>query len=266
MTSLLRGTAFITGAASGIGHHTALSFAKHGITRLALADYNSSALQATANLLRRRFPAVELLALPMNVQIAAEVKSAIAETVSRFGRLDVAVNNAGIAGSGRATHEVEEDEYTRVLDVDLHGVWRCQREEINVMLNQEDLGPRRGRGTIINVASMFGLLSPSLFMSHTAYSAAKHGVLGLTRGDANTYGPRAIRINAICPGYVETPLSLETMSQNPGSPLARDIERTALGRMAQPEEISDCITFLASNMSSFMQGAALVADGGFTIQ
>ncbi|KAH0422848.1 short-chain dehydrogenase reductase sdr [Colletotrichum camelliae] len=266
MVSLLRGTAFITGAASGIGQHTALAFAKHGINRLALADMNQATLSVTTDLLRRRYPAVQLLPLSLNVQNAVEIRSGIAETVSAFGRIDIAVNNAGIGGSGRATHEIDEAEFIKVLDVDLHGVWRCQQEEINVMLNQEDLGSRRGRGTIINVASMFGIISPSRFMSHTAYTTAKHGVLGLTKADANTYGPKAIRINAICPGYVETPLVLDTMAQDAESPLARDISRTPLGRMAKSEEIADCITFLASDMSSFMQGAGLVVDGGFTVQ
>ncbi|KAF9869379.1 short-chain dehydrogenase reductase sdr [Colletotrichum karsti] len=236
MASLLRGTAFITGAASGIGQHTALAFARHGITRLALADINASALRSTTDLLRRRFPTVELLPLAVNVQNAAEVKAGISQITSTFGRLDIAVNNAGIGGSGRPTDEIDEAEFSRVLDVDLHGVWRCQREEIITMLKQEyDL-------------------------------TTKKRVLGLTKSDACTYGPKDIRINAICPGYVETPLVLQTMAQDADSPLARDIERTPFGRMAKSEEVADCITFLASDMSSFMQGAGLVADGGFTVQ
>ncbi|KAI8307567.1 3-oxoacyl-[acyl-carrier-protein] reductase FabG [Colletotrichum sp. SAR11_59] len=137
MASLLRGTAFITGAASGIGQHTALAFAKHGINRLALADMNQATLSITTDLLRRRYPAVKLLPLSLNVQNAVEIRSGIAATISAFDRIDIAVNNAGIGGSGRATHEIDEAEFTKVLDVDLHGVWRCQQEEINAMLNQE---------------------------------------------------------------------------------------------------------------------------------
>ncbi|GJC84464.1 putative oxidoreductase YxbG [Colletotrichum liriopes] len=137
MASLLRGTAFITGAASGIGQQTALAFAKNGITRLALADINREALKATSNLLRRQYPAAEVIDLPLDVRNASDVKSSVAEAVSRFGRLDVAVNNAGIGGSGRSTHETDEDEFVRVVDIDLHGVSRCQREEIKVMLHQE---------------------------------------------------------------------------------------------------------------------------------
>ncbi|KAK1676596.1 short-chain dehydrogenase [Colletotrichum godetiae] len=263
MTSLLRGAAFITGAASGIGQKTALAFARNGITRLALTDINAQALETTKSLLGEDFPSTEVLTLPLNVRSASEVKAGIAETVSRFGRLDVAVNNAGIAGEGALTHEVGEEEFGRVVDVDLHGVWRCQKEEIRVMLGQEDLGMRRGRGAIINVASIFGLVSPSLFMAQTAYSTAKHGVMGITKSDANNYGRRGIRINAICPGWIETPI-VTPFSREVGSPLSRYIEMTPLQRLGQPEEIADCITFLASDMSSFMQGSGLVADGGFT--
>ncbi|KAM0274950.1 hypothetical protein ACHAQH_007718 [Verticillium albo-atrum] len=266
MATLLRGAAFITGAASGIGQYTALAFAKHGINRLALADINGTLLAKTTAALKAQHPSIEVLSLDLNVQKPEEVDRGIAETVKRFGRLDIAVNNAGIGGSGRATHEIDESEFARVLDVDLHGVWRCQRAELKAMLEQEDLGTRIGRGRIINVASMYGLVAPAHHLAHTAYTTAKHGVLGLTRADANTYGPKGVRVNAICPGYVETPLVQKAMSTAADSPLANDIARTPLQRMMQMEEVADCIAFLASDMSSAMQGAALVADGGFTIQ
>lgn len=114
-----------------------MAFAKNGITRLALADVNREALGATTDLLGRLYPTAEVLCLPLDVRDASEVNTSIGEVVSRFGRLDVAVNNAGIGGSGRSTHESDEDEFLRVVDIDLHGVWRCQREEIKVMLNQK---------------------------------------------------------------------------------------------------------------------------------
>ncbi|KAK2056518.1 short chain dehydrogenase [Colletotrichum caudatum] len=263
MASLLRGTSFITGAASGIGQQTALAFAKNGITRLALADVNREALEATSNLRRRQYPASEVLALPLDVRNVSEVNYGVAEVVSRFGRLDIAVNNAGIGGSGRPTHEADEDEFIRLVDINLHGVSRCQREEIKVMLHQEDLGFRRGRGAIINVASVLGVVSPAPFMFQTAYSASKHGIIGLTKSDANTYGPCGIRINAVCPGSIANPINL-ALAEESGGALARYIEDTPLKRLGTAEEVADCITFLASDMSSFMQGSGLVVNGGLT--
>ncbi|OAA53616.1 3-oxoacyl-[acyl-carrier-protein] reductase [Niveomyces insectorum RCEF 264] len=264
--SLLKGTAFISGAASGIGQYTALAFARHGVRNLALADVNLAALQAANKKLQAAYPGVEVLPLQMDVQQYDQVKAGIAATVARFGRLDIAVNNAGIGGSGKPTHEVDEEEWRRVINIDLDGVWRCQREELAVMVKQEDLGPREGRGRIINTASMFGIVAPGTLMSHTAYAAAKHGVVGLTKGDGNTYGAHNIRVNAICPGYVETPLLLASMSTDPNSPLSIDVQRTPLKRMCKMDEIADAVVFLASPMSSFMQGAALIADGGFSTQ
>lgn len=159
----------------GIGQYTALSFARYGIQRLALADINTNLLTNSIKTLKEQYPKVEVLPLQMNVRSATEVKSGITEAAQRFGRLDVAVNNAGIGGSGRKTHEIDEEEFMKVLDVDLHGVWRCQREEIAVMIEQEDLGLREGRGRIINVASMYGVIAPGTYLHHTAYATAKHG-------------------------------------------------------------------------------------------
>lgn len=264
MASLLKGSAFITGAASGIGQYTAIAFARHGVTKLALADINFEALEKSNAALKEQFPDVEVLSLRMDVRDMEQVRQGIAETVEKFGRLDIAVNNAGIGGSGRQTHELEDEEWMRVVDVNLQGVYRCQKEELSVMVKQEDLGSREGRGRIINVASMLGLVAPSPRLHHTAYSTAKHGVVGLTKGDANSYGELGIRINAICPGYVETPLLLEIMAQDANSPLAAEIARCPLKRLATMEEVADSITVLASPMSSFMQGASLVVDGGFT--
>ncbi|KAJ3522582.1 hypothetical protein NM208_g12794 [Fusarium decemcellulare] len=264
MTNLLRGSAFITGAASGIGQHTALAFAKHGVTKLALADINLEALQTANAALKEQYPHVEILALHLDVRDSAQVKEGIAKAVTQFGRLDIAVNNAGIGGSGRKTHEIDDEEWMRILDVNLKGVYRCQKEELAVMVKQEDLGPRDGRGRIINVASMYAIVAPSNHLAHTAYTTAKHGVIGLTKADANSYGGVGIRINAICPGYVETPLLKRMMEQDPNSPLAADLARTPLKRLATMEEVGDAIVLMASPMNSFMQGASMVCDGGFT--
>ncbi|KAJ4274453.1 hypothetical protein NW764_011614 [Fusarium oxysporum] len=247
MTVLLRGSAFITGAASGIGQQTAIAFAQHGVTKLALADINQDALSISAGSLKKQFPHVHILPVHLDVRDSTQVKEGIAKIIGEFGRLDIAVNNAGISGSGRKTHELEDDEWLGILDVNLQGVYRCQKEELDVMVNQEDLGPRIGRGRIINVGSMFAVVAPNN-QDHTAYTTAKHG----------------IRINAICPGYVETPLLTNIMSRGPASPLAVDLSRTPLKRLATMEEVADAIVLLASPMNSYMQGASMICDGGFT--
>ncbi|KAH8881074.1 short-chain dehydrogenase [Thozetella sp. PMI_491] len=264
MAGLIKGAAFITGAASGIGKQTALAFSRHGVQKLALADINGATLQETAKILNDQFPHVQTLCLQLDVSNLQEVKKAIGETVKRFGRLDIAVNNAGVGGAWTKTHEIDEAEWKNVLGIDLHGVWNCQREELAIMLDQEHLGTREGRGVIINVASIYGLVGPSRDLFHTAYTSAKHGVIGLTKADANTYGPDGIRINAVCPGYVETPLLLKSLAGNPKSVIHLEVENTAFKRLGKPEEIADAITFLASPMSSFVQGASLAVDGGFS--
>lgn len=137
MANLVKGTAFITGAASGIGQYTALAFARHGITNLALADINLEALEAASKALQEQFPHVQVLNLQVDVQKGDQVKAVVAAVVAKFGRLDIAVNNAGIGGSGKPTHEVDEEEWRRVINIDLDGVWRCQKEELAVMMNQE---------------------------------------------------------------------------------------------------------------------------------
>ncbi|KAL4738818.1 hypothetical protein BDV11DRAFT_170680 [Aspergillus similis] len=265
MTSLLRGVGFITGAASGIGRATAYSFARHGVTQLVLADINLSAAQATAKDLESGFPGVEVL--PLNIDVAKEtsINEAVADAVRQFGRIDYAVNNAGIGGSGALTAEHNVEDWIRTIDVNLHGVWLSSRAEIREMLTQEKREnlARHNRGVIINVASMYGILAPSLNTPAVAYAASKHGVVGLTRADAIAYAPRGIRINAICPGYVETPLVKSTMHTGV---IQKEVEKTPVGRMASMDEIADHITFLASPLSSYMYGAAMVADGGFTIQ
>ncbi|KAL3430353.1 hypothetical protein BDV09DRAFT_199746 [Aspergillus tetrazonus] len=260
MKSLLRGAGFITGAASGIGRATAYSFARHGVTQLALADINLSAAQATAKDLESDFPGIEVLPLNIDVAKEASISKAVADVVRQFGRIDYAVNNAGIGGSGVLSAEHKVEDWIRTIDVNLHGVWLSSRAEIREMLTQDkrEDSPRHNRGVIINVASMYGILAPSLNTPAVAYAASKHGVVGLTRADAVAYAPRGIRINAICPGYVETPLVKDTMHNGV---VQKEVEKIPVGRLANMDEIGDHITFLASPLSSYMYGAAMMADG-----
>ncbi|RFU77004.1 short-chain dehydrogenase reductase sdr [Trichoderma arundinaceum] len=275
MASLLEGSAFVTGAASGIGEKTAYAFAKYGISKLAIADINLEGLQTVAANLQKEWPDIEVLTLKIDVRKAEEVKSGLAQVVSNFGRLDVAVNNAGISGKVARVHELEEADWNDVLNINLTGVHLCQKEELAIMVNQEyhqlltlaarDLGVRRGRGAIINVSSMYGVVGPLFPIHQTAYSAAKHAVVGMTKADASSYAGTNIRINAICPGYIETPMIKGgTASLVQGHPLHSHVQNTPLKRLGLPEEIADSIVFLASPLSSYVNGFGLVADGGYT--
>ncbi|KAI9154748.1 Short-chain dehydrogenase srdC [Paramyrothecium foliicola] len=262
MASLLSGSAFVTGAASGIGQAISLAFAKYGINKLAVADANGELLAETIASLKELYPNVEVLPIILDVRNSEQVKAGIAKTVETFGRLDIAVNNAGIPGTGQQTHETPEEEWLRVMDVNLNGVYRCQREEISYMLKQEDLGPRIGRGRIINIASVLGLVAAPPVFHQTSYSTSKHGVIGLTKSDANSYGKQGIRVNAVCPSYTKTKTMDQFLSQVSDTPMHAVIAGLPLSRLALLEEIADSVSLLASPMSSFMQGSCLVVDGG----
>ncbi|KAH6672069.1 3-oxoacyl-reductase [Halenospora varia] len=259
--SILKGTAYLTGAASGIGKGAAFALARNGITRLALTDISQKSLDATKKELKEKFPKLEIECMQLDVCDGKAIEQSIAETVKRFGRIDVGINVAGIGGSGKTTAELEESGWMSVIDVNLNGVWRSQKEQIKAMLKQENLGPRLGRGNIINIASMYGLVGTPQSIPASAYTASKHGVIGLTKADANTFASEGIRINAICPGYVRTPLLQESTE---AGLMDTEIAKTPMGRMAEVGEIGDCIVFLASPMASFMVGSSLLADGGYT--
>ncbi|OBT53328.1 hypothetical protein VE04_05473 [Pseudogymnoascus sp. 24MN13] len=259
MATLLKGSAFLTGAGSGIGRATALAFAKYGITRLSLADHDSSSLSATSKLIKGAHPSIQILEHSLDVANEAKVQAAIAKTATEFGRIDVAVNIAGISHSG-LTHDCKTEEWRKVLGVNLDGLWFCQREEIRQMLAQEDHGPREGRGSIINISSVAGLVGGGI---SPAYTASKHAVIGLTRNDAATYAPKGIRVNAICPGWTATPMVERFQSQFPDE-VKTSVATVPMRRMAEMEEIADAIVFLGSRMGSFVCGAALAVDGGFT--
>lgn len=186
--------------------------------------------------------------------------------VKKFGRIDYAFNNAGIGGALNTSDKVERDDFERVLSVNTTGVWLCARAQIRQMLKQEKLSDsyRSYRGSIVNMASMYGLIGPSLNVPTTAYATSKHAVIGMTKADAIAMAPQGIKINAICPGYVMTPLVGSTM--NEGSVMDNERIKIPLTRLANMEEIADCVAFLHSDASSYMIGASLTADGGFTIQ
>jgi NAD(P)-dependent dehydrogenase (short-subunit alcohol dehydrogenase family) len=250
--------------APGIGQYTAYAFARQGIRSFALLDRNP--LTATVAQLKKDYPDVAIKTIEADVTSEPAVNDSIAQTVKEFGRIDHAVNNAGIGGAIKPTADIDLADFERVLAVNAKGVWLCQRAQIRQMLTQSRLSdsPRAFRGTIVNAASMYGVVAPSSATPATAYTASKHAVMGLTKADAVVYAPQGIRINAICPGYVATPLLGDTTAAT--EIMKGELAKVPLGRLALMEEIGDCIAFLSSEASSFMVGAGLVVDGGFTPQ
>jgi len=240
--------ALITGAGGGIGRATALAFAAEG-ARVVVADWNESAASTTAESIRAAGGAA--LVVRVDVSIEAQVASMLAQTLAEFGRLDVAFNNAGVDLHGPSVTELDEASWDRVLDINLKGVWLCMKHEIPAMLE-------RG-GAIVNMASVGGVVAaPGL----SAYIAAKHGVVGLTRSAALEFIGRGVRINALCPGATKSAL-LDDWLSAPG--MAEAIRKQhPIGRWAQPEEIARTVLFLASEEASFIVGLPLIVDGGVT--
>jgi NAD(P)-dependent dehydrogenase (short-subunit alcohol dehydrogenase family) len=208
---------------------------------------------------------VSVQAFELDVTNEKAVDDSIARTVKEFGRLDYAVNNAGIGGVIKTSDHVPKDDFEKVLSVNTTAVWLCQRAQVRQMLKQEKLTDsyRSCRGSIVNVASMYGLVAPPLNVPVTAYATSKHAVIGLTKSDALAFAHRGIRINAISPGYVLTPLIRETMGE--GNMMETERMKVPVHRYSEMEEIGDCIAFLHSDAASYMVGATLVADGGYTI-
>jgi len=281
MATLLRGTALITGAGSGIGQYAAYAFARYGVKKLAITDIKPENLQSTVDGLKKQAPSVEVEPIQMDCTSETDINKTIDHVVKKFGRLDIAVNNAGTGGPLVETTKVELSEWQKLMDLNVNGVWLCERAELRQMLKQEYvphscpypefasltncsvLDEREGRGVIVNIASMYGIVGNTPTIPAAAYSTSKHAVVGLTKTDALYYAKHKIRINAMCPGYTETPLLQQAIKEGH---MKGEVEKTPMGRLGKMEEIGDSITFLASPMSSFMTGASLIVDGGFTAQ
>jgi NAD(P)-dependent dehydrogenase (short-subunit alcohol dehydrogenase family) len=214
--------------------------------------------------LKNLVPDVSILSFEIDVTDEKAVDDSIVKTVEAFGRVDYAVNNAGVGGIVKTSDEVPKDDFEKVIAINTTAVWQCQRAQIRQMLKQEKRTDsyRSCRGSIVNVASMYGLVAPSLNVPATAYAASKHAVIGLTKADALAFAHKGIRINAISPGYVMTPLVQEHMTKDRNE---AEKKKAPVHRYAEIEEIGDCITFLHSDAASYMIGGNLVVDGGYTI-
>jgi NAD(P)-dependent dehydrogenase (short-subunit alcohol dehydrogenase family) len=242
--------ALVTGASSGMGLATARAFAEQGAS-VTLTDINESALRAATD----KLTAVghQALGVVCDVSDEAQVAALVERTVATFGRLDMAFNNAGIMIPPSDAADEPADNFDRVNAINLRGVWACMKHELQQMRKQ-------GSGAIVNCSSLGGLVG---LPGRAAYHASKHGVLGLTKSAALEYAPRGIRVNAICPGTIDTPMVADMVAKGELD-MAVAVRNQPIGRLGRADEIAAAVLWLCSPGASFVVGVALPVDGGYT--
>lgn len=250
MTEFSGKAAVVTGAGAGIGRATALALAERGCA-IVVADVDESGARETVELItgcggRAVFAHVD-------VRRATDCQAMVAAALEHFGRLDIAFNNAGVVARPALTADCELAEWQRIIDINLTGVFNCMKVELPAM--------RATGGAIVNTASIMGVVGA---VGGAAYCASKHGVIGLTKAAALEYGRRAIRVNAICPGFVETQLTVGESTAFTPEKLQAGLDRTALKRLASPEQVAALVLWLCSDAASYMTGASIPVDGGYT--
>lgn len=239
--------ALVTGATSGIGRETAIHLAKAGANVVITGRRKSEGLQVAEEASK---VGARTIFIQSDMRKAAQVDSLVQRAVEEFGRLDIAFNNAGVEGDPIPIAEISEEEWDRVIDTNLKGTWLCLRYEIRQMLKQ-------GGGSIVNMSSVGGLIgTPGV----GAYNASKHGIIGLTKAAALECAKDGIRVNAVCPGVVETPMPDRIFAD----PLVRKriLSLHPIGRFGQPVEVANAVLWLCSKKASFITGQSMVLDGG----
>jgi NAD(P)-dependent dehydrogenase (short-subunit alcohol dehydrogenase family) len=242
--------ALVTGAGSGIGLTTARAFAEAGAA-VVLADVNEHAVRSAAEELVSA--GHQAIAVRCNVAAEAEVAATVEQTVSSFGRLDAAFNNAGVHCPVADIADASGEEFDCVIAINLRGVWSCMKYELRHMRKQ-------GSGAIVNCSSQSGIAG---IAGLGAYTASKHGVLGLTKSAALEYASRGIRINAVCPGSTNTPMVAHALANEPET-MKAVMKEIPIGRLGRPEEVAAAVLWLCSPGASYMVGHALLVDGGYT--
>jgi NAD(P)-dependent dehydrogenase (short-subunit alcohol dehydrogenase family) len=253
MAKMLEGkAALVTGASSGIGRAAALAMAREG-ARVLVADMTEGAGNETVELIRKA--GGEAVFAKINVAQPSDTAMMVTAAVKAFGRLDCAFNNAGVSGKIARTADDTEENFDHIMAVNLRGVWLCMKYEIQQMLTQ-------GGGAIVNTASAAGLVG-----SHgmPAYTASKHGVIGLTKTAALEYARARVRVNAVCPGVIDTAMVAGMVASHPRLKDAL-VGVEPIARMGQPSEIGEAVTWLLSDYASFVTGCSLPVDGGMTAQ
>jgi NAD(P)-dependent dehydrogenase (short-subunit alcohol dehydrogenase family) len=238
--------ALVTGGSSGIGRATALAFASEG-AKVVVSDIKEEEGKETVRLIKKNHG--EAIFVKCNVSIESEVKMMLQTIKDTFGKLDCAFNNAGTEGMAATTENCTEENWDRTINTDLKGVWLCMKHELPLMM-------KSGKGSIVNCSSIAGLVG---FEEIPAYVASKHGVIGLTETAALEYAKKNIRVNAVCPGAIETPM-LKRYTKGEMETMAKD---DPMGRIGKPEEIAESVLWLSSDKASYITGQALAVDGGW---